>query len=239
MSVMQPPHGKAMPGAAKPVRSAPHACAHPASAVAAGHATGQGLSPALTLLLAVGTGLSVANLYYAQPMLGVLSSDLGASAREVGLLPTLTQLGYAAGIAFLAPLGDRYDRRRHRRHRHVDVRVDKRHRHGHDRRHDRYDRRWERRHRHDRYDRRWDRRHRHRFEIPRYLRKHHVRHYNDYFDGYVYFRPHRHRHAVYVFPVYIDGYWSWRPHYYCEGDLFHGHGSVGYDGRRFSFRLGF
>ena len=43
--------------------------------------------------------------------LGVLSADTGASARVVGLVPTLTQLGYAMGILFLAPLGDRYDRR--------------------------------------------------------------------------------------------------------------------------------
>ena len=71
-------------------------------------------APALPLvgLLAAGAGLSVAALYYSQPMLGELGADLGASARQVGLVPTLTQLGYAAGIFFLAPLGDRFDRRR-------------------------------------------------------------------------------------------------------------------------------
>ena len=63
-------------------------------------------------LLAAGAGLSVAALYYSQPMLGELGADIGASARQIGLVPTLTQLGYAAGIFFLAPLGDRYDRRR-------------------------------------------------------------------------------------------------------------------------------
>ena len=70
--------------------------------------------PALALvgLLASGAGLSVAALYYSQPMLGELGADIGASARQVGLVPTLTQLGYAAGIFLLAPLGDRYDRRR-------------------------------------------------------------------------------------------------------------------------------
>ena len=71
---------------------------------------------ALTLplvgLLAAGAGLSVAALYYSQPMLGELGADIGASPREIGLVPTLTQLGYAAGIFFLAPLGDRFDRRR-------------------------------------------------------------------------------------------------------------------------------
>ena len=63
--------------------------------------------------------------------------------------------------------------------------------------------------------------------------------YDDYFHGSVYFAPHRHRHSVYQFPVRVDGYWTYRPSYYCEGELFHGHGSIGYDGRRFSIRLGF
>ncbi|MGV2287998.1 MFS transporter [Trinickia sp. YCB016] len=70
------------------------------------------LPPQLVLLLAAGAAFSVAPLYYSQPMLGVLSADTGASARVVGLVPTLTQLGYALGILLLAPLGDRFDRRR-------------------------------------------------------------------------------------------------------------------------------
>ncbi|MBP0599018.1 MFS transporter [Herbaspirillum sp. LeCh32-8] len=71
-----------------------------------------GLSPALIGLLATGAGLSVASLYYSQPMLGVLADDIGASERLVGMVPMSTQLGYALGILLLAPLGDRYDRRR-------------------------------------------------------------------------------------------------------------------------------
>lgn len=71
-----------------------------------------GLPLPLIFMLASGAGLSVASLYYSQPMLGVLGSDIGASNQSVGLLPTLTQLGYALGILFLAPLGDRHDRRR-------------------------------------------------------------------------------------------------------------------------------
>lgn len=70
------------------------------------------LSPALLGLLATGAGLSVANLYYSQPLLGTLASDLPATAADVGLIPTLTQLGYAVGLLLLAPLGDRFDRRR-------------------------------------------------------------------------------------------------------------------------------
>jgi predicted MFS family arabinose efflux permease len=73
--------------------------------------TAQPLSASLVLLLATGAGLAVASLYYSQPMLGLLGADIGASGPAVGLVPTLTQLGYALGILFLAPLGDRYDRR--------------------------------------------------------------------------------------------------------------------------------
>ncbi|MBS0345353.1 MAG: MFS transporter [Proteobacteria bacterium] len=66
----------------------------------------------LIFLLAAGAGLSVASLYYSQPLLGVLAAEFGAGAREAGFVPTLTQLGYALGILLLAPLGDRHDRRR-------------------------------------------------------------------------------------------------------------------------------
>ncbi|WP_372656389.1 MFS transporter [Hydrogenophaga sp.] len=69
------------------------------------------LPSALVLVLATGAGLGVAALYYSQPMLGVLAADIGASTSAIGWLPTLVQLGYALGILFLAPLGDRYDRR--------------------------------------------------------------------------------------------------------------------------------
>jgi predicted MFS family arabinose efflux permease len=76
------------------------------------HRAAHGLPAPLVLLLSTGAGLGVASLYYSQPMLGVLGEDIGASVRAVGLVPTLTQLGYALGILLLAPLGDRYDRRR-------------------------------------------------------------------------------------------------------------------------------
>lgn len=69
------------------------------------------LSPALVVLFAAGAGLSVASLYYNQPILGAFAHDLGASTRAVGYVPMATQLGYAGGILLSAPLGDRLDRR--------------------------------------------------------------------------------------------------------------------------------
>jgi predicted MFS family arabinose efflux permease len=68
--------------------------------------------PRLVGLLALGAGLSVSGLYYNQPMLGMLPAVLETTASRIGLIPTATQLGYAAGIIFFAPLGDRLDRRR-------------------------------------------------------------------------------------------------------------------------------
>ena len=70
------------------------------------------LTSALVLLLAIGAGVSVATIYVAQPMLGVLAAEFGAPAWLVGWVATLTQLGYAAGLLLLGPLADRHDRRR-------------------------------------------------------------------------------------------------------------------------------
>ncbi len=72
----------------------------------------QKLTPKLTFLLAMTAGLAVASLYYCQPLLGLLKSELHAGSREVGYIPTLTQLGYALGMFLLTPLGDCYDRRK-------------------------------------------------------------------------------------------------------------------------------
>jgi predicted MFS family arabinose efflux permease len=72
----------------------------------------QPLPPRLVLLLAVGCGASVANLYYAQPLLSTLARAFGVSTATAGLLITITQIGYVLGLAFLAPLGDLRERRR-------------------------------------------------------------------------------------------------------------------------------
>ena len=65
----------------------------------------------LVVLLAVSAGVSVANLYYNQPLLVAMAQTFSASEREMGVIPTLTQLGYGLAMLLLVPLGDRYERR--------------------------------------------------------------------------------------------------------------------------------
>ena len=69
-------------------------------------------TPSHVALLAAGAGISVASLYYNQPLLDRIAHDLAVSPAASGMLPTLTQVGYAAGIFLFAPLGDRLDLRR-------------------------------------------------------------------------------------------------------------------------------
>ena len=70
------------------------------------------MSRALTLLFAVAGGAAVGNLYWAQPLLDLIAQDLGGSTATAGWLVTTTQIGYAAGILLIVPLGDVLDRRR-------------------------------------------------------------------------------------------------------------------------------
>jgi len=71
-----------------------------------------GVSTSLAWLFAIASGLSVANVYYAQPLLDALARDFGISHAAVGGGITATQLGCALALLFLVPLGDRVDRRR-------------------------------------------------------------------------------------------------------------------------------
>lgn len=70
------------------------------------------MSGALTLLFALSGGVAVGNLYWAQPLLGTIGTDLGVSTGLTGLLVTTVQIGYALGVFFLVPLGDTVQRRR-------------------------------------------------------------------------------------------------------------------------------
>ncbi|WP_338831861.1 MFS transporter [Bradyrhizobium sp. 27S5] len=78
----------------------------------AGNATTGPLSPAIVLLFAVACGLSVANIYSAQPLLDTMAQDLGITPAAIGIVVTLTQIGLAVGLMLIVPLGDLWDRRR-------------------------------------------------------------------------------------------------------------------------------
>jgi predicted MFS family arabinose efflux permease len=83
-----------------------------AAATAAATATRRsGMSQALVLLFAVSCGVSVANLYYAQPVLHDIAESFGTSSGTAGLVVTVAQIGYAVGLALLVPLGDLLTRR--------------------------------------------------------------------------------------------------------------------------------
>jgi predicted MFS family arabinose efflux permease len=74
-------------------------------------ATSEGIDRRLVLVMAVAAGMAAANLYYAQPLLPIIAHTFHAGSGATGLIVTVSQLGYAAGIAFLLPLGDLINRR--------------------------------------------------------------------------------------------------------------------------------
>lgn len=71
-----------------------------------------GMSGALVVLFAVACGLSAANLYYAQPILDTIARHFGVGPGTAGLVVTAGQVGYAAGLGLLVPVGDLLNRRR-------------------------------------------------------------------------------------------------------------------------------
>ena len=63
-------------------------------------------SPWLVLSLAIACGVTVANIYYAQPLIGPIGQSFGIDIASAGLIVTMLQIGYVFGLLFLAPLGD-------------------------------------------------------------------------------------------------------------------------------------
>ncbi|MFM2479423.1 MFS transporter [Celerinatantimonas sp. MCCC 1A17872] len=70
------------------------------------------ISRKLLIGLSAGAGFSVASIYYNQPLVSVLAQTFHLNVNQVGLIPTLTQIGYALGILLLVPLGDSVDRKK-------------------------------------------------------------------------------------------------------------------------------
>ncbi|MGO4766051.1 MFS transporter [Cupriavidus sp. 2KB_3] len=77
-------------------------------------ATERAAAPAawITPLLATACGMIVANLYYAQPLIGPIARSLHLSPEIAGLIVTLTQMGYCVGLVLLVPLGDLVENRK-------------------------------------------------------------------------------------------------------------------------------
>jgi predicted MFS family arabinose efflux permease len=72
----------------------------------------EAISQWITWLLATACGLIVANLYYAQPLAGPISASLGLSPEAAGLVVTMAQIGYVAGLLLIVPLGDLVETRK-------------------------------------------------------------------------------------------------------------------------------
>ena len=70
------------------------------------------LSNALLYLMAAGAGLVVANNYYNQPLLNLIAKTFEVTESEVSNIPLAAQLGYACGLFFIIPLGDKFSRRK-------------------------------------------------------------------------------------------------------------------------------
>ena len=71
-----------------------------------------GLPASLLWTLAIVAGISVANLYYNQPLLYQISQDLQVSEFKTNLISMITQIGYALGLLFIIPLADLLPRRK-------------------------------------------------------------------------------------------------------------------------------
>ncbi|RON88368.1 MFS transporter [Pseudomonas fluorescens] len=72
----------------------------------------QPLKISVVLLFAVACGLAVGNVYYAQPLLDAMAEAFAMSPATIGIVITLTQIGYGIGLVLLVPLGDLLNRRR-------------------------------------------------------------------------------------------------------------------------------
>lgn len=72
---------------------------------------GDAMTRPFLLLLTIASGMSVANVYYAQPLLDALAAEFSISHGAVGGIITATQAGSALALLCLVPLGDMYSRR--------------------------------------------------------------------------------------------------------------------------------
>ena len=62
--------------------------------------------------MAFATGIIVANLYYCQPLIVLIANEFNIPEAEAGSITYLTQAGYAIGLFFMVPLGDKIERKK-------------------------------------------------------------------------------------------------------------------------------
>lgn len=70
------------------------------------------LNSRLILLMAAASGITVANIYYIQPLLEQIAGFYHITQSTAGLLSTLTQIGYALGLFLILPLADLIERKK-------------------------------------------------------------------------------------------------------------------------------
>jgi len=71
-----------------------------------------GIPRGMLLMMATMAGVTVANCYYNQPLLELISGELRVSHANANLITVVTQIGYALGLCLIIPMGDLFSRRR-------------------------------------------------------------------------------------------------------------------------------
>lgn len=72
----------------------------------------EGVPASLLFIMACMAAVSVANIYYCQPLLSLMGDDLGIDEWRASLIAMITQVGYACGLFFIIPSGDKFDRKK-------------------------------------------------------------------------------------------------------------------------------
>lgn len=72
----------------------------------------EGIPKSVLLMMSIVSGLTVANLYYNQPLLEEMRQSLAIGEVEANLITVITQIGYALGLLFVVPMADMYSRRK-------------------------------------------------------------------------------------------------------------------------------
>lgn len=72
----------------------------------------EGVPASLLFTMACMAAVSVANIYYCQPLLSLMGNDLGIDEWRASLIAMITQVGYACGLFLIIPSGDKFDRKK-------------------------------------------------------------------------------------------------------------------------------